>query len=63
MLYFDGDELEKKSGIKKNCGRLSDKVIMILPLTEFLISKLAMLQKILSIRVLWFLCILVGCNI
>ena len=36
---------------------------MILPLTKFLISKLDMLQKILSISLLWFLCILVGCNI
>ena len=45
MLYFDGDELEKKSSIKKNYDRSSDKGVVILPLTEFLISKLGMLQK------------------
>ena len=36
---------------------------MILPLTAFLILKLGMLQKMLSTRVLGFLCILVGYNI
>ena len=50
MLYFDGGELENKSGIKKNCPRWFDKLVVILPLTEFLISKLGMLQKILSIK-------------
>ena len=63
MLYFDGGELEKKSGFKKNCDRWCDKVVVILPLTEILISKLGMLQKILAIIVLWFLCILIVCNI
>ena len=45
MLYFDGGELEKKSSIKKNCDRSSNTGVVILPLTEFLISKLGMLQN------------------
>ena len=52
--------IRKESGIKKSCGSWSDKVVVILPLTEFLTSKL---QKILLIRVLWFLCILIACSI
>ena len=60
ILFIFGGELEKKSGIRKNCGSWSDKNVVILPLTEFLISKFGILQKILSIRVLWVLCIVVA---
>ena len=55
MLYLVGGDFEKNPGSRKNCGRSSNILDEMFPDIALLASGFAILQKILSVRILLLL--------